>query len=204
VTSSSHIALDAAGIGNVYLAAGGFRAAQFLVVRTSRPPGEMVTAVRRAVASLDPNQPVFLTATMRELVSDSNAGRRFMALLLGITGCLALLMSAAGVYGVASYTTSRRTREFGIRMAVGATPAHILSLVFREGFRTVTIGVALGLAAAALALTLLRRVIPGLESIDAGAVLTASFVVTSAATLACLIPARRATRTNPIAALRED
>ena len=82
----------------------------------------MSPAIRRAIAALDPNQPVFLSARMRDFIADSVADRRFIVLLLAITGSLALAMSAAGVYGVISYTTSRRTQEIGIRMAVGATP----------------------------------------------------------------------------------
>ena len=107
---------------NVYLAAGAMQKSYFLVVRTERPAGEMGRAIRRAIAAIDPNQPVFLSASMRDLIADSVADRRFIMTLLAIMGCLALAMSAAGVYGVISYTTSRRTQEIGIRMAVGATP----------------------------------------------------------------------------------
>jgi len=204
VTNASHAALDEAEKGNVYLAAGAMRKSVFLVVRTERPTGEMGKAIRRAIAAIDPNQPVFLSASMRELIADSVADRRFIMTLLAITGCLALLMSAAGVYGVISYTTSRRTQEIGIRMAVGATPGSVFSLIFRQGFGTVAIGLAVGLGAALAAMRSLRSVLAGLESGHPVYMGIAASLVTVTAGLACWIPARRATGTDPISALREE
>src|SRR6202030_2547260 len=98
-------ALNEPAKGNVYLSAGAMQKAAFLVVRTERPTGDLEKAIRRAIAAIDPNQPVLLSASMRALLADSVADRRFILTLLAITGCLALLMSAAGVYGVVSYTT---------------------------------------------------------------------------------------------------
>jgi predicted permease len=203
ISPANHIALDEADKGNVYLAADAMRKAQFLVVRTPRPEGEMAMAIRRAIASLDPNQPVFLTASMQELIADSVADRRFVALLLAITGCLALAMSAAGVYGVMSYTTSRRTAELGIRMAVGATPGDIFSLIFRDGFGTVTIGLALGVAGSVVCARYLRGVVIGLDGSARYVGIAVALVVATAA-VACWIPARKAKRTDPMAALREE
>jgi putative ABC transport system permease protein len=193
VSDSPHAALDDPAKANVYLAANAMRRAQFLVVRTTRPEGEMSVALRRAIAALDPNQPVLLTASLRDLISDSVADRRFIALLLSITGCLALAMAAAGVYGVMSYTTSRRTSEVGIRMAIGATPANILSLIFREGALTVSAGLAVGIAAS-LAFT----------HVGTGSAAIAVALVTITAAPACWIPARRAACIDPMAALREE
>jgi putative ABC transport system permease protein len=203
VSPANHIALDETEKGNVYLASDAMRKAQFLVVRTQRAEGEMSLAIRRAIAALDPNQPVFLTASMRELIADSVADRRFIALLLAITGCLALAMSAAGVYGVMSYTTSRRTAELGIRMAVGATPGNIFSLIFRDGFTTVAFGLVVGIAASLACVRYLGTVVRGLEG-GAGSVAVAVALVMAMAAIACWVPARRATRTNPVAALREE
>ena len=145
VPDASHGALNTPEKANVYLAAGAMQEAAFLVVRTERPMGEMKTAIRRAIAAIDPNQPVFLSASMRDLIADSVADRRFIVMLLGITGGLALILAAAGVYGVMSYITSRRTQEIGIRMALGATPGNVFSLFFRQAFVSVSIGLALGL-----------------------------------------------------------
>ncbi|HUJ21667.1 MAG TPA: ABC transporter permease [Bryobacteraceae bacterium] len=204
VASASHAALDEPEKGNVYLAAGAMETSVFLVVRTQRPAGEMRTAIRRAIAAIDPDQPVFLSASMQDLIADSVADRRFIMMLFAITGCLALMMSAAGVYGVISYTTSRRTQEIGVRMAVGATPGNIFSLIFRQGFLTAAIGLTLGLAAALVATRLLRSVLFGLESGHPAPVWIAAGVVAVTAGIACWIPARKATRTDPMSALRQE
>jgi ABC-type antimicrobial peptide transport system permease subunit len=141
---------------------------------------------------------------MRELVAYSVADRRFIMGLLGITGCLALAMSAAGVYGVISYTTARRTKEIGIRMAVGATPGNVFSLIFRQGFFTLAVGLTVGFGAALATIRALRTVLVGIEGGSSGAVWIAAGVVMVTAGVACWIPARRATRTDPMAALREE
>jgi len=204
VSSASHAALDEAEKSNVYVAAGAMEKSAFLVVRTERPMGELGKAIRRAIAAIDQQQPVFLSAPMRDFIADSVADRRFLATLLAITGCLALAMAAAGVYGVISYTTSRRTQEIGIRMAVGATPGNVFSLIFQQGFRTVGIGLAAGLAMALVAMRFLRGVLAGLEAGHPGYAWVAAGLVTVSAGMACWIPARRATRTDPISALREE
>jgi hypothetical protein len=205
VSTASHAALDEpAEKGNVYLAAGAMQTSVFLVVRTQRPTGEMEQAIRRAIAAIDPNQPVFLTASMRDLIADSVADRRFILMLLAIMGSLALAMSAAGVYGVVSYTTSRRTQEIGIRMAVGATPGDVLSLIFLQGFRTIAMGLAIGLGAALVSMRSLRSVLVGLEAGHPANIWISASVVAGAAAVACWIPARRATRTDPISALRQE
>jgi ABC-type antimicrobial peptide transport system permease subunit len=178
--------------------------AAFLVVRTARPAAEIGQAIRRAIAAIDPNQPVFLSATMRDLIADSVADRRFIVMLLAITDCLALIMSAAGVYGVISYATSHRTQEIGIRMAVGAAPGDVLGLIFRQGFGTVGIGLAVGFTAAVVGARSLRSFLPGLDHTDPGTIWVAAALVTITAALACWLPARRAVRTDPVTALRHD
>jgi putative ABC transport system permease protein len=111
VSSASHSTLNEAPKANVYLAAAAMRRSYFLVVRTERPTGDLEKAIRRTIASIDPIQPVFLSASMTALIADSVADRRFIMVLLSLTAGLALVMSAAGVYGVISYITSRRTQE---------------------------------------------------------------------------------------------
>ena len=204
VSSSRHAALDEPEKGNVYLAAGAMQESVFLVVRTERAKGEIERALRRAIAAIDPNQPVFLSASMSELIADSVADRRFIMTLLAVTGCLALIMSAAGVYGVISYTTSRRTQEIGIRIAMGATPRNVFSLIFRQGLLTVAIGLALGLGAALVCMRPLESRLAGLETGHAAPLWIAACLVTVTAGIACWIPARRATATDPIAALRDE
>jgi putative ABC transport system permease protein len=204
VSSIRHATMDGPQQANVYLSAAALENAYFLVVRTNRPTGDLEKAIRRAIAGVDPNQPVFLSASMRTLVADSLADRRFIMGLLAVTGCLALAMSAAGVYGVTSYITSRRTQEIGVRMALGATPGNVQVLVFRQGFFTAAIGIATGLALTLLLMRALRGVLVGLEPGNLGDVWIAVGLVSLSAAIACWLPARRASRINPMSALRQD
>ena len=202
VSGIRHSGLDERGVVQVYLAAGALESAQFLVVRANRPAGELARAIRAAVAAVDPNQPVFLSAAMSSLIADSVADRRFILNLLAITAFLALALAAAGVYGVISYVTSRRTREIGLRMALGATPGQVGRLVFRQGMQLAGVGTGIGLAAALVLARLLRSVLTGLGSGDPALVALAAAVVIAAAALACWVPAQRATRIDPASALR--
>ena len=198
VRTMRHAGLDEPIGAAVYYAAGAFEHAQFLVVRTSRPSDELAKSVRLAVASVDPKQPVFLSAPMSRLIGDSLADRRFIMTLLAITGCLALLLAAAGVYGVMSYTISLRTPEIGVRMALGATPAKVQTLIFRYGMLLAGMGVVIGLGAA-LAVS---RIFPTPN--DPALFGAAIILVTLTAALACYLPARRVTRIDPMSALRHD
>jgi putative ABC transport system permease protein len=125
-------------------------------------------------------------------------------MLLAVTAGLALVMSAAGVYGVISYSTSRRTQEIGIRVAVGAMPRDVLVLVFRQGFMTVAIGIAIGLGVALVAMHSLRSLVAGLEFGNPAHIWIATGLVALTAGIACWIPARRATRVDPMIALRHE
>ena len=203
VSSMRHMALDRPPGSTVYVAQSALSSASFLLVRTSRPEADVALAIRRAVSDIDPNQPVFLTASLSSFVADSIADRRFIMTLLAALAFLALAMSAAGVYGVVAYTTSRRTQEIGIRMAVGATPLRIHALIFGQGFLAVAGGLAFGLAAALILLRTLRGWLAGLEA-NPIQFLIAIAIVTVAAAIACWIPARRATQIDPMSALRAD
>ena len=204
VSSIRHATMDGPQQASVYLSAGALENAYFLVAKTNRPTGYLEKAVRRAIAGVDPNQPVFLSASMRTLVADSLADRRFIMILLAVTGCLALAMSAAGVYGVTSYITSRRTQEIGVRMALGATAGNVQVLVFRQGFFTAAVGLAIGLALTLLLIHVLRGVLVGLESGNLGHFWIAVSLVSLSAAIACWLPARRASKINPMSALRQD
>ena len=202
VQSIRHAGLDQNPGPEVYVAANALGNAQFLVVRTNRPAPELAKAIRFAVAGADPKQPVFLSATMSTLIGYSVADRRFVMTLLAITGCLALLLAAAGIYGVVSYLTSLRTPEIGVRIALGATPANIHWLIFRQGMSMVALGIGIGLGSSLILVRSLRGLLTGLAAIDPVLVIVAVSVVALTAALACLIPARRATKIDPMTALR--
>jgi ABC-type antimicrobial peptide transport system permease subunit len=199
-----HSGLDEAIGASVYYASDALQNAQFLVVRTTRPSNQLAKSVRMAVASVDPKQPVFVSASMSRLIGDSVADLRFVMTLLVITGCLALLLAAAGVYGVISYATSLRTGEIGVRMALGATPGHVQLLMFRHGVLLAGAGVVIGLGGALVLIRALRSTLTGLASADPWLVAGAVFLVSLTAGLACFIPARRATHIDPLLALRQD
>jgi len=164
----------------------------------------MEKAVRLAIADVDPNQPVFLSASMRTLIVDSIADRRFIMTLLAATGFFALVMSCAGVYGVVAYTTSRKTQEIGVRMALGATRGTVHALIFRQGFTAVAAGLAAGSALTLVLLQMFRGVVAGLESPSWWQVAISIALVSLTGGIACWIPARRATKVDPVVALRYE
>jgi putative ABC transport system permease protein len=204
VSDSKHAALNEPDEGFVYLAAGALRTSAFLVVRTERPAEEIEKSIRRVIAKIDPHQAVFLVAPLKNLIADSVADQRFVMILLVINGCLGLFMSAAGVYGVISYVTSRRTAEIGIRMVVGATPRSILFLIFQHSFLQVAIGLVIGLACALASLPFLRSLLTSFEPGNPAYVWIAAGLVAIAAAIACWVPARRATAIEPLTALQRE
>jgi len=167
-----------------------------LVIRASVDPPSLAAAVRGAVSAIDQDQPVTSIKPMAKLLTDSVAKPRFNYLLFTIFAGVALLLSITGVYGVMSYAVAARTREMGIRLALGARGADLMKLVIRQGMKPVMVGVALGLAGAygltRLMATLLFDVSATDPAIFAGV----------AALLACYLPARRATKVDPVIALR--
>jgi putative ABC transport system permease protein len=176
----------------------------FLVVRTAVPPTNVVPAVRSAVSTLDKDQPVNEIRTMSEIVSQTYGAIRFPMTLLWTFAALALVLSAVGIFGVMSYTVSQRTREVAIRVALGATRREILRLVLRDGLRLAAAGVMSGLVAAVALSRLMAGYIYGVTSTDPLTLAGMSVLLTVVALLASYLPARRAMRVNPIAALRYE
>jgi putative ABC transport system permease protein len=174
-----------------------------VVIRTDRDPRELLAAVRNEVRQLDPHLPVS-GKPLEERLAMPLLPVRVAASLLGSFGLLALALAAIGIYGVMSYAVSRRTREIGIRMALGAQASAVMRLTVRQGMTPVLVGVALGLAAA-LGLTRLAGSL--LFSVSAADPLTYAGVtalLTAVALLACYVPARRAAKVDPLVALRND
>jgi predicted permease len=204
VSSIRHAAMDEPEGASIYLAASALENAAFLVVRSDRPTAEMERAIRQSIAQVDPNQPVFLSASMQTLIGDSLADRRFIMGLLAVTGCLALAMAAAGVYGVASYVTSRRTQEIGVRMALGATRSNVEALIFRQGFLSAAAGLGIGLGSTLVFMKMAGGVLPGLNYGNFGHIGLEVGFVSLTAVIACWLPARRAAKIDPMAALRQE
>jgi predicted permease len=175
-----------------------------LYVRAAVPPASLVAAIRRELQALEPNLPVPNTQTMGETIGASLYPARLGAWLLGGFGVLALMLAAVGVYGVLSFAIAQRTRELGIRLALGADTRSLFALVLRYGMRMVAIGIAVGLAVGFAGARSLESMLYGVSGWDAATFVTVTVVLAAAALAACAIPARRAMRADPMAPLRAE
>ncbi len=175
-----------------------------LLVRTNGDPASYVAAVRGEVQSIERNLPLTNARTMPELLSTSLFPARMGAVLLGVFGLLALLLAAVGLYGVMSYSVSRRTREIGIRMALGAQRGDVLRLVLRESMTLVAAGMLLGLIAAFAATRLLAGFLYGVSPTDPAAFTGITGLLAAVALIASLVPARRAAQVDPMVALKYE
>jgi putative ABC transport system permease protein len=175
-----------------------------LFLRTHANPGTLGDRIRSEVQSVDSNLPLFGVRTMDEVVARSMAERRFALEILGVFACIALLLAAIGIYGVMSYSFSRRIHEIGIRVALGAQSADILSMVLREGMQLVLLGLAAGLVGAVVLTRFLRTLLFDVTSTDPIVFTSIAALLAAVALFACYIPARRATHVDPLVALREE
>jgi putative ABC transport system permease protein len=173
-------------------------------VRTAGDPLALAAPVRREVAALDPDLAVANLRTLERVVAESVGDRRFTMLLLGLFGAVALALAAIGIYGVTAYGVAQRTREMGIRLALGAAPGAVRSLVVGEGVRLALIGLAAGLALALAGARALRSQLYGIGSADPATYVGLSAVLLLVAVLATYLPARRATRVDPAITLRAE
>jgi predicted permease len=174
------------------------------IVRTDGDPTRMIAAIKERIWSVDKTLPISGIATMDQLISDSLARRRLNMILLIIFASVALLLAAVGIYGVMSYSVSQRTNEMGIRIALGAQPRNVLTLILKQGLSVALIGMTIGIGAALALTRLMSSLLFGISATDPlafGAVAIALMIV---ALLACYIPARRATRVDPMRALRNE
>jgi predicted permease len=175
-----------------------------LVVRTRSEPLGVLPAVRREIARIDPALPVASVRRMTDVVSGAIAAPRFTGWLLGLFAATALTLAAVGIYGVLSYLVSQRTREIGLRIAIGARRAEVMRLVLGRGLTLALSGVALGLAASFFAGRLMEGILFGIPARDPFTFLSVPLVLTAVALAASLVPALRATRVDPIVALRAE
>jgi putative ABC transport system permease protein len=179
-------------------------AMMMLAVRTAGDPDGMRDAVRGAISGVDPTQPVYHVKTLRALLDSAlmpNAAAMSMMMLFGV---LALLLATIGIYGVVSYAVSQQTREFGVRLALGASPGDVLRLVLRRGLSLIVLGTAIGVAGAFGAARLLADLLYGVTPADAPTYAAGAGLLILVGAAACYLPARRAMRLDPVAILRAD
>src|SRR5690606_21842653 len=175
-----------------------------LVLRASGDPEALAGALGREVRALDPTARAVDIATLEDLASTMLRAPRFRSGLLGLFAAIALALGAVGIYGVSSYGAARRTREIGIRLAFGADLPDIRRMLLGEALATSALGIALGAAAASAAARLLGGLVYGVGTADPWTFTAAALLLLASALLAAWLPARRATRTDPIVALRAD
>jgi len=175
-----------------------------LVIRTAVDPLSVADSVRQAVWSVDQDQPVWKIRTLDSLMERDTAADRFAMLLMTALSGLALLLSALGTYGMLNNTVTQRTRELGIRLALGAPSAGVLRLVLKQGLKLLAFGGILGTIGAALPARLLRSLLYGVKPGDISAFALGLTVIVFIGLLASYVPARRATGVDPMVALREE
>jgi ABC-type antimicrobial peptide transport system permease subunit len=173
-------------------------------VRTEGNPAALTQALREQVQAVDPNLPLFGEQTMTDLVSASLAQRRFAMKVVGLFGLLALFLAGIGIYGVMAFSVTQRTREIGIRLALGASTRSIQTWLLRQGMKLTLIGVVLGLLGTLALVRVLRGLLFGIAPTDLVTYAGLTLLLALVALLACYIPARRATKVDPLIALRYE
>lgn len=177
---------------------------RYITLRTAADPAAFAAVVRREVAAIDPNQAVAAMKTTGQLFSENVARPRFNTLLLTLLSLVAALLAAVGVYGVTTYAVQQRTREIGVRLALGAEPRDIRRLVVRSGMKLAIAGIAIGIVGAFALTRLMSSLLFSVDTTDARTFIVVPFVLIAVVLLACYIPARRAMKVNPLVALRYE
>jgi putative ABC transport system permease protein len=176
----------------------------FLVTRTSGDPSSFAAAVRGAIQQVDPELPVFRVTTMERMVADSMAQRRFAMTLLSIFAVVALILASVGLYGVMSYSVTHRINEIGIRMALGAKMSNVLAMVVGQGMKLSLAGVVIGLIAAFALTRVMRTLLFSVSPTDPLTYVAVALLLAVVSLAACFVPARRATKVDPMEALRYE
>jgi putative ABC transport system permease protein len=174
------------------------------LVKTTTEPAAQLASVKRAIREVNPNQTFARTATMEELVADSLKQRRFNLFLLGLFAAIALLLATIGIYGSISYSTRQRTNEIGVRIALGAQTLDVLRLIVGQGVVLALVGVVIGLGASFVLTRTIKTWLFGVTPTDPLTFLAISLLLLVTAFFASLIPARRATKVDPLVALRSE
>jgi predicted permease len=207
VSSVRQAGLDQVPRSELYVAAAqrsGWLGDMTYVIATRSAPETMVKSVRDAVHAIAPDQPLFQVATMKSVIGTSLTGRKLTLVLLVVFASLALVLSAAGVYGVMSYGVSQRSREIGIRIALGARGSDVTAMVLWDGGRVALLGVALGLIGAFALTRVLNTMLYGVGAHDPLTFASVAGLIAGVAITATVVPARRAARVDPLSAMRTE
>ena len=203
--SVRHKGLDVAGREQVYLPhAQDPQPNMYLVVHTNLPPEPMSRAIRQAVSELDGDLPIYDVRTMAQRLDRSLALRRSGVVVLVAFACAAMLLAALGLHGVMAYSIAQRTREIGIRMALGAQRREVLGMVVGQGMKLALAGAAVGTLGALFVMRLLEGLLYGVKPNDAPTLVAGAFLLSTVALFTCYLPARRATGVDPVVALRHE
>ena len=205
VKNIKHDGLDVDGVSHLYVPLNQFVGRTLsLAMRTSLPASALEAQIRGAIQSVDPGLPVFNVTSMDEVLDASLASRRFSANLVGGFAGLAVLLASIGIYGLLAYIVGQRSREIGIRMALGARRKDILSMFLRKGVALAGVGIVAGLVFSASTASMMASLLYGVRPHDPAVFLVVPLLLLAVAALASYLPARRATQVNPIVALRES
>jgi putative ABC transport system permease protein len=205
VEATRHFGLEAPQKAEIYLPqAQAPSPIMMLVVRTEGDPAAVVPAIRAAIARLDPEQSVFGFRTMEELLEKAGARRRFQTALVSAFAAFALLLAAIGVYGVMAHRVAQRSREIGVRLALGARPRDVVALVLRSGTALTVVGTGVGLAGAAALCRGLSRLLFGVSPLDPATFAGAAGFLVLVAGVSAYVPSRRAARVDPLVTLRDE
>jgi putative ABC transport system permease protein len=206
VRHTSHLTLDSAPVEEVYTPylQAPFWSKLSLTVRTASTPLAVAQPIQDLVRSMDSDEPVAKVRTMDDVAQASVATPRFRTVILGSFGFAALLLGAIGLYGVMSYSVTQRTREVGVRMALGATRSQVIMLVLREGFRLTLAGVAIGIIGALALMHLISSMLYEVHPTDPLTFAGVSVFLGAISLLANCLPARRAAKVDPMVALRYE
>jgi putative ABC transport system permease protein len=175
-----------------------------LAIRTARDPLAIAAAVRAEVRNLDGNLAIYELKTLERVIHEESVGLNYMAVLMGVFGVMALVLSAMGVYALMAYSVTERTHEIGVRIALGARSNHVLSAVMTRASVTMLIGLVVGCSMAFALARLLSSLVYGITATDPATFAGNALVLAVSATVASYIPARRATKVDPIVALRYE
>jgi len=175
-----------------------------LVARTEHDPAASAGAIKAEIRRLDPDLPINAMRTMREVVSSTLSQRRFQTTLMLLFAIVALLLGMVGVYGVTNYAVGARTRDIGVRLALGADRSAVMRWAFAIGFRPVLLGLAAGVVAALASANAIRAALFGITSFDPVSLAFVTATLLTTASAACYFPARRAAAVDPVTALRHD